>query len=91
MTSPLLQPGPRWWRRIINAVAWFVLLAMMVGYVSYQQYQSDRRWCRLLASLTTDVPPPTTDRAQEIAEIMADMKRDFHCPPKVESEGREGQ
>lgn len=76
---PLLDPGPRWWRRIINVVAWLVLLMFVVGYVSYQQGVSDRRWCRLLAALTTDVPPPTTDRAREIAEIMAGMKRDFHC------------
>lgn len=79
MTQEILRPGPRWWRRLIKVAAWFVLLAMMVTYVSYQQGQSDRRWCRLLAALTTDVPPPTTARAREIASIMADMKRDFDC------------
>lgn len=80
----LLGPGPHWWRWIIRPLAWLLLLIFTVGYVSYQQSESDKRWCRLLASLTTDVPPPTTDRAREIAEIMADMKRDFGCPATME-------
>lgn len=79
-----LGPGPHWWRRMVAPLAWLLLLIFTVGYVSYEQGESDKRWCRLLASLTTDVPPPTTDRAREIAEIMADMKRDFGCPATIE-------
>lgn len=77
--ASFLKPGPKWWRPVARVAAWFALLACMVLYVSYQQNESDQRWCRLLSALTTDVPPPTTARAKEIAGIMADMKHDFHC------------
>lgn len=64
--------------------AWFALLAMVVLYVNYEQHESDQRWCRLLAALTTDAPPPSTARAKEIAGILDDMKSDFGCPATVE-------
>lgn len=82
--SPLLQPGPGWWRRLVGPLAWLLLLIFTVGYVSYQQGESDRRWCRLLSSLTTDAPPPSTARAKEISDILDDMKSDFGCPKTVQ-------
>lgn len=69
---------------MIKVAAWVALGVMVVGYVNYEQKESDRRWCRLLAALTTDVPPPTTERAKEIAGIMGDMKSDFGCPEIVQ-------
>lgn len=77
--TQVLAPGPKWWRRIINVVALIALLVMSVMYLNHLQKESDKRWCRLLSALTTDVPPPTTERAREIAGIMQDMKRDFDC------------
>ncbi len=80
----MFAPGPNWWRRIIRPLAWLLLLVFTVGYVSYEQGESDRRWCRLLSALTTNSPPPTTDRAKEIADILADMESDFGCPATVQ-------
>jgi hypothetical protein len=76
-TGGLWGTGPRWWRRLVGPLAWLLLLAFTVGYVSYEQGESDKRWCRLLSVLTTDVPPPTTERAKEIANILAAMKSDL--------------
>ena len=89
--SEVLKPGPRWWRRVISVVAWFLLAVMIVGYVNMERREDDRRWCRLFDALTTDVPPPTTQRAREIAEIMADMKSDLGCEEEILSWLREGR
>jgi hypothetical protein len=75
-TNGLFQPGPRWWRRIVNVLAWFLLFVLVVVYVNHQRREDDRRWCRLFGALTT---PATTERGQEIARIMEDMEADLGC------------
>lgn len=72
-------------------VAWLLLGALILGYVNMERREDDRRWCRLFAALTTDVPPPTTQRAKEIADIMADMKSDLGCEAEVLSWLRGGR
>lgn len=75
----MLLPGPRRWRAVARVVAVVVLLVMGVLYTNHVQRQSEQKWCRLLAVLTSG-PSPTTDRGQVVVTALKDLREDFHCP-----------
>jgi hypothetical protein len=44
--------------------------------------QNNARWCPLFTALNPAGKPATTERGRVIAERLADLARDFHCPSK---------
>lgn len=86
------QRAIRWMQRMFAAVAVcsallvagafvgaFVLIVENRSQIRSAQQRSDQRWCGLLDSLTTNVPPPTTDRARVFARQLQELHDGFGC------------
>lgn len=66
-----------------------VIVAIVVGgtatiggaYVLILQtsHRADRRWCGTLTVLTTNSPPPTTERGRQVAAELAKLRDEFGC------------
>ncbi len=76
MSSPR---QPLWYSLLAILATAVVLASSGFWYTNHVQRQTEQKLCRLTAALTTDSPPPTTERAKRIALAMDQFRADLDC------------
>lgn len=77
--SPKRKPTALWYLIFIQYFVFALLVLFGYLYINSVDRRSDRDWCDLLTALTTDSPPPTSERAREIARLIEDLERKKGC------------
>jgi hypothetical protein len=79
MTTPAIRFG---YAVVVAFIACVSIAGSSVAYANYVQRESDRKWCKLVTTLDDAYrgQPPTTAAGKNVAESIAQLRRDLGCP-----------